>query len=74
MGLSARDFAACFEFSQAAVTRIETGKSSGRELLKRAVIYAKYPQVALDQLKYRGGVLHSDTRRAVEKILYSGSQ
>lgn len=70
LGLSTRDFAACFEFTQAAITRVETRKSSGRELLKRAVIYARFPEVALDQIKRHGGTLHTDTRKVAEKILY----
>ena len=69
LDLSARDFATCFEFGQAALTRVETGQSSGRELLKRAAIYAKFPKVALEQIKNHGGVLHRDKRKTVERIL-----
>ena len=64
LGLSAREFAACFNFSQPGISRAETGASDGREILKRAEIYAKYPELALDQLRRRAGNLH---RRKLEK-------
>lgn len=58
LGLSAREFAMCFDFSQPGITRVETGKTGGREILKRVEIYALYPEVALDQLRRRAGYLH----------------
>jgi HipA-like protein len=58
LGLSARDFAVCFDFSQPGITRVETGKTDGRDILKRVEIYALYPDVALDQLRRRAGYLH----------------
>ncbi len=70
LDLSARDFCAVFEFTQAALTRVETRKSTGKDLLKRASIYANFPEVALHQLKYHGDVLHIDKRLQVEKYLY----
>jgi HipA-like protein len=58
LGLSVRDFATCFDFSQPGITRVETGKTDGRDILKRVEIYALYPDVALDQLRRRAGCLH----------------
>lgn len=58
LGLSTREFAFCFDFSQPGITRVETEKTDGREILKRAEIYARYPQVALDQLRRRSAYLH----------------
>ena len=58
LGLSVREFAMCFDFSQPGITRVETGKTDGREILKRAEIYALYPEVALDQLNRRASYLH----------------
>ncbi len=58
LGLSVREFAVCFDFSHAGVTRVETGKSDGREILKRAEIYTLYPEVALDQLRRRAAYIH----------------
>jgi HipA-like protein len=59
LGLTVREFALCFDFSQPGITRVETGKSDGREILKRAEIYKCYPNIALEQLKRRSGCLHS---------------
>lgn len=58
--LSVKDFASCFDFSPAAITRIERKQSSGRDILKRAEIYASYPEIALDQIRLRGGKLHTN--------------
>lgn len=57
--LSVRDFATCFDFSPAAITRVEKGQVSGREILKRVEIYVKFPAVALFQLERRGYALHT---------------
>lgn len=56
--LSIREFALCFDFSHPSITRVETGTTGGREILKRAEIYALYPEVALDQLRRRAVYLH----------------
>lgn len=69
LDLSVKEFAACFDFSPAAITRVELNQSTGREVLKRAGIYAHYPNVALDQLRLRGGILHSNKKRKIESLL-----
>ena len=69
--LSVKEFAACFEFSPAAITRVERKQSSGREVLKRAEIYAKHPDVALDQLRRRGGILHTKKWKRVASYFTS---
>ncbi len=69
LDLSVKEFAACFELSPAAITRVERNQSTGREVLKRVGIYAQYPNVALDQLRLRGGILHADKYRKVERLL-----
>lgn len=56
--LSVREFAMCFDFSQPGITRVETGKSGGRDILKRAEIYVLYPDIALDQLRRRASSIH----------------
>jgi HipA-like protein len=63
LGLSVREFSTCFDFSPPGITRVETGKTDGREILKRVEIYALYPKVALDQLQRREACLH---RRKLE--------
>jgi len=58
LGLTTREFADCFDFSQPGITRVETGQSDGREILKRVEIYTQYPEVAIDQLRRRSAQLH----------------
>ena len=58
LGLSVREFALCFDFSQPGITRVETAKTDGREILKRVEIYVLYPEVALDQLRRRAANVH----------------
>lgn len=58
LGLSVREFAMCFDFSQPGITRVETGKTDGREILKRTEIYYLYPEIALDQLRRRAAYIH----------------
>jgi hypothetical protein len=50
--------AICFDFSPPGITRVETGKTDGRDILKRAEIYALYPDIALDQLRRRAAHIH----------------
>lgn len=71
LGLTVKEFCICFGFSSAAVTRIELKQSSGREVLKRAEIYAHYPEVALDQIKRHGVFLHTSKRIKAESWLRS---
>jgi len=58
LGLSVREFAVCFDFSQPGITRVETGKTDGRDILKRAEIYFLYPEVGLDQLRRQAAYIH----------------
>lgn len=73
LGLSVREFALCFDFSQPGVTRVETGKTDGREILKRAEIYALYPNLALDQLRRRAAYLHQKKLERAVNWLHSCS-
>lgn len=74
LGLTSREFAACFDLSQVAVTRIENGLSSGREILKRIEIYWRFPEVALFEFKKKSGAIHADKRKKVLKILQARKQ
>ncbi len=67
--LSVKEFAEVFDFSSAAITRVERKQSSGREILKRAEIYAHYPEVTLDQIRYRSWSLHSTKQMHIESLL-----
>lgn len=72
LGLSVREFATCFDFSRAGVTRVETGKSDGREILKRVEIYVLYPDVALDQLRRRAAYVHQKKLERARNWLVNG--
>ncbi len=74
LNLTVKEFSICFGFSPAAITRVELGQSSGREILKRAEIYVNYPQVALDQIQRNGGILHTKKRLKVESFLRKSSE
>lgn len=69
LGLSVREFALCFDFSPPGITRVETGKTDGREILKRTEIYFLYPEVALDQLRRRAAYLHHKKLERAKKWL-----
>jgi HipA-like protein len=69
LGFSVKEFAAAFDFSPAAITRIEKKQSSGRDILKRLEIYVAYPEVALDQLKLRSGHIHPNKYKTAAAYL-----
>ncbi len=69
LGMTTREFAYCFEFTQAGISRVEKGQSSGRDILKRVEIYAYFPEVALEQITRHGGILHSKKRKKVYNTL-----
>jgi HipA-like protein len=69
LGLTTREFASCFELTQSALSKIESGKESGTELLKRLRIYARFPDVALNQLDQTGGVLTDAKRNYCRDVL-----
>ncbi len=66
--LSIRDFAKVFDFSPAAIHRIETGKSSGKDVLKRAELYSLFPQVALYEVNRWGNRIGSRPNEYIKKI------
>ena len=69
LDLTSREFASCFEISQAALTRIEKGQASGRDILKRIEIYKLFPEVALYEVYKSGGALHHQKRKKLLNIL-----
>ncbi|SCC90874.1 Uncharacterized protein SCG7109_AZ_00100 [Chlamydiales bacterium SCGC AG-110-M15] len=69
LGLTTREFADCFEISRSTLLRIENEKETGAEALKRLEIFVKYPHVAFDQVKNRGGKMINKKRRSVESKL-----
>ncbi|MCB0355668.1 MAG: HipA N-terminal domain-containing protein [Bdellovibrionales bacterium] len=69
LNLSVREFADLFDFSDATIHRIESGKSSGKDSLKRIELYYRFPEVALFEITRHGFKINDDKRRFVEKIL-----
>ena len=57
--LSLRDFALIFDFSPYTIQKIESGKYSGKEIMKRINIYIKFPEVALFEIKRNSAKIHS---------------
>jgi HipA-like protein len=57
LGLTTREFAIIFEFSQASLNALERNRTSGKDILKRLEILLNFPAVALDFLLINGGHL-----------------
>jgi HipA-like protein len=57
LGLTTREFAAVFEFSQTSLNALERNRILGSEILKRLEIILNFPSVALDFLQINGGHL-----------------
>ncbi|MES2199252.1 MAG: HipA N-terminal domain-containing protein [Chlamydiota bacterium] len=69
LGLTTREFAKVFEFSQASLNALERGRTSGKDILKRLEILLKFPIVALDLLFINSGHLAYEKQiTATEKI------
>lgn len=69
LGLSTRDFAECFGFTQAAIVRVEQGKSSGKEILKFVEMLFKFPEAALYLVLKEASKLHSKRKSKVVNLL-----
>lgn len=57
LGLTTREFARVFEFSQASLNALERGRTSGKDIIKRLEILLNYSAVALDLLVINSGYL-----------------
>lgn len=60
LGLTTREFAKAFEFSQPSLNALERGRTSGKDILKRLEILLNFPAVALDLLILNSGCLVYD--------------
>ena len=67
LGLTVREFAVCFQFSSSALNRVENGIVTGSEILKRAMIYAHHPKIAIEQIQKHGVSLHPDKKKSHHK-------
>lgn len=59
LGLSTRKFAKAFNISQATISRLESKKISGSEVLKLLEIFSKFPEAAIYYIEKYGKGLHS---------------
>lgn len=69
--LSIRSFAKLFDFSPVTIHRIESGKSSGKDALKRVELYSLFPQVALYEVDRFGHRIGSKASEYVKEFLKS---
>ncbi len=60
LGLSYREFAALFDFSPYTIQKIESGKQTGRDVLKRMELYVRFPEVAWFEMKMNKPRIHSN--------------
>lgn len=67
--LSLDDFAHLFEVSLSILQKMKAGKTSGKEILKRIEIFAKFPEVLARQVKLQGKWLHSNKLEKVKFYL-----
>jgi hypothetical protein len=68
LGLTTREFAIVFEFSQALLNALEKNRTSGKDILKRLEILLNFHAVALDFLLLNGGdLIHEKWAYAVGK-------
>jgi len=69
LGLTTREFATVFEFSQASLNALERNRIPGKDISKRLEILLNFPAVALDLLLINGGYLNYDKWiKATEKL------
>ncbi|MCY4524897.1 MAG: HipA N-terminal domain-containing protein [Halobacteriovoraceae bacterium] len=68
---SIREFADSFDFSFATIHRIERGKTTGKDALKRIRLYYEFPEVALCEIGRYGGRINDDAREHVEEFFKS---
>ena len=65
LGLTIREFGLLFDLSPFTVQKIEAQKQTGREILKRLMIYMRFPEVAMYEIKRNGRKIHSNALKKV---------
>lgn len=66
--LSTRDFAILFDVAYSTLNKIENGKMSGRDILKRIEIYALFKEVALFEIEKNKAKVHSNVYESVKTL------
>lgn len=59
LGVSLREFALLFDVSPFTIHKIETGKQSGRDVLKRLELYARFPEAAWFEMNRNRPAIHT---------------
>ncbi|MCK5786399.1 MAG: HipA N-terminal domain-containing protein [Candidatus Sabulitectum sp.] len=67
LGLSLREFGRLFDFAPYTIQKIEAGKASGRDVLKRMEIYVKFPEVAWYEMNRNRALVHTRLWRKLSK-------
>ena len=73
LGLTTREFAVVFEFTQSTLNALERNRILGSEILKRIEIILNFPDVALHFLQLNGGYLVHEKWAKATARLRSGS-
>ena len=68
LGLSLREFGRLFDFSPFTIQKIESGKQTGRDVLKRMELYARFPEAAWFEMNRNRAKLHTKQWRRLEKL------
>lgn len=69
LNLSIREFADIFDISFATIHRIEIGKTSGKDTLKRIEIYRNFPEVAKFEIERNGFKINDEKRIYTMQII-----
>lgn len=60
LGLSLREFGTLFDFSPYTIQKIESGRESGRDVLKRLELYVRFPEAAWFEILRNRPRVHTD--------------
>ena len=63
LGLTLREFALIFDFSNKTIQSIEANKGTGKDALKRIALYDRFPEVALYEAAKNAGALHENKKQ-----------
>ena len=67
--LTTKEFALGFAISEKTLISIESGQSSGRDVMRRLELYIRFPMVALFEFQRNCAQIHIQKRRFVEQML-----
>ena len=68
LGLSLREFGRLFDFSPFTIQKIESGKQTGRDVLKRMELYTRFPETAWFEMNRNRAKLHTNQWKKLEKL------